>query len=134
MQHQFVTRLAVGFFLLSICGGPCEAGDYRVRKNIDGLAFDITINRNPPVLGDNEIRIEIKDLHGNPVLDADVLVNYYMPPMPKMAPMNYTIPAALKGIEYRAVMDLIMTGPWNIITRARVQGKWFRVVFPIDVR
>jgi hypothetical protein len=134
MQHQFVTRLAVGFFLLSICGEPCEAGDYRVRKNIDGLTFDIAINRNPPVLGDNEIRIEIKDLHGNPVLDADVLVNYYMPPMPKMPPMNYTIPAALKGIEYRAVMDLIMTGPWNIITRARVQGKWVRVVFPIDVR
>jgi hypothetical protein len=48
--------------------------------------------------------------------------------------MNYTIPAALKGKEYRATMDLIMTGPWNIITRARVQGKWVRVVFPIDVR
>ena len=29
---------------------------------------------------------------------------------------------------------LIMTGPWNIITRARVQGKWVPVVFPIDVR
>ncbi len=48
--------------------------------------------------------------------------------------LNYTVPALLKGKEYRAVMDLIMTGPWNIITRARVQGKWVRVVFPIDVR
>ena len=72
---------------------------------------------NPPVLGDNEIRIEIKDPQGGPVLDAEVLVNYYMPPMPKMAPMNYTIPAPLKGKEYRAVMDLIMTGPWNIVAR-----------------
>ena len=134
MQRRFVTHLAVGFFLLSVCSEPCEAGDYRVRKNIEGLAFDIAINRNPPVLGGNEIRIEIKDPQGNPVLDAEVLVNYYMPPMPKMAPMNYTIPAALKGIEYRAVMDLIMTGPWNIVTRARVQGKWVRVAFPIDVR
>ena len=134
MQHRFVTHFAVGFFLLSVCSQPCEAGDYRVRKSADGIAFDIAINRNPPVLGDNEIRIEIKDPQGSPVLDAEVLVNYYMPPMPKMAPMNYTIPAPLKGKEYRAVMDLIMTGPWNIVTRARVQGKWVRVAFPIDVR
>jgi hypothetical protein len=119
------------FFKLDM---PCEAGDYRVRKNAEGFTFDIAINRNPPVLGDNEIRIEIKDPQGNPVLDAEVLVNYYMPPMPKMAPMNYTIPAALKGKEYRAVMDMIMTGPWNIISRARIQGKWIRVVFSIDVR
>ena len=134
MQRRFVTHLAVGFFLLSVCSEPCEAGDYRVRKNIEGLAFDIAINRNPPVLGGNEIRIEIKDPQGNPVLDAEVLVNYYMPPMPKMAPMNYTIPAPLKGKEYRAVMDLIMAGPWNIVIRAKTQGKLLRMTFPIDVR
>jgi hypothetical protein len=131
---RIVTYLALTLALFFRLGEPCEAGDYRVRKTAEGLAFDIAINRNPPVLGDNEIRIEIKDPQGNPVLDAEVLVNYYMPPMPRMPPMNYTIPAALKGKEYRATMDLIMTGPWNIITRARVQGKWVRVTFPIDVR
>jgi len=134
MHRRVITHLAVALFLLVVCGGPCNASDYRVRKNADGLSFDIAINRNPPVLGDNEIRIEIRDPQGNPVLDAEVLVNYYMPPMPRMPPMNYTIPAPLKGKEYRATMDLIMTGPWNIITRARVQGKWVRVTFPIDVR
>ena len=30
-----------------------------------------------------------------------------------MAPMNYTIPAPLKGKEYRPTMDLIMTGPYE---------------------
>jgi hypothetical protein len=134
MPNRWIVHFAVSFFLLLICGEPAEAGDYRVRKNMDGMAFDIAINRNPPVLGDNEIRIEIRDAEGNAVLDAEVLVNYYMPPMPRMAPMNYTVPAPLKGKEYRAVMDLIMTGPWNIVTRARIQGRWVRVVFPIDVR
>ncbi len=110
------------------------AADYRVRKSAQGLTFDIAITRNPPVLGHNEIRIEIKDAQGNPVLDAEVLVNYHMPPMPKMVPMNYTVPASLKGREYRAVMDFIMTGPWNIISSARVQGQWIRVAFSIDVR
>lgn len=48
--------------------------------------------------------------------------------------MNYTIPAPLKGKEYRATMDLITTGPWNIAIRTRLDGKWLRMVFPIDVR
>jgi hypothetical protein len=112
----------------------CEAGVYRVRKNAEGLTFNIAINRNPPVLGENEITIEIKDTQGDPVLDAEVLVNYYMPPMPRMAPMNYTIPAPLDGKEYRATMDLIMTGPWNIVIRAKTQGRLLRMTFPIDVR
>jgi hypothetical protein len=126
--------LALALAALFTLDEPSYAGDYRVRKNAEGLTFDISINRNPPVLGDNEIRIEIKDPQGSPVLDAEVLVNYYMPPMPKMAPMNYTIPAPVKGKDYRATMDLIMTGPWNIIIRAKTQGKLLRVNFPIDVR
>ena len=131
---RIVTYLTLTLAVLFTLDESCEAGDYRVRKNAEGLTFDIAINRNPPVLGDNEIRIEIRDAEGNAVIDAEVLVNYYMPPMPKMAPMNYTIPAQLKGKEYSATMNLIMTGPWNIVIRARVQGKWIRVVFPIDVR
>jgi hypothetical protein len=100
----------------------------------DGLAFDIAINRNPPVMGDNTIRIQIKDSRSTPVLGAEVLVNYYMPPMPRMAPMNYTVPAPFKEGAYCAEMDLIMAGPWNIVIKAKTGEKWSRVVFPIDVR
>jgi hypothetical protein len=134
MNSRVFTYPAIALLAIFTLMEPCAAADYRVRKNAEGLTFDIAINRNPPVLGDNEIRIEIKDQQGKLVLDAEVWVNYYMPPMPKMAPMNYTVPAALKGNEYRATMNLIMTGPWNIITRARIQGKWIGVGFPIDVR
>jgi len=134
MHRRVITHIFFTLFLLFMCGGLCEARDYRVKKNADGLTFDISINRNPPVLGDNEIRIEIRDPQGSPVLDAEVLINYYMPPMPRMPPMNYTVPARPKDGEYRAVMDLIMAGPWNIIIRSKVEGKAIRVTFPIDVR
>ena len=134
MHLQVAISLAVAFLMMPGVQSACEAGDYRVRKNAEGLMFEVAINRNPPVLGDNEIRIEIKDPQGNAVLGAEVLVNYYMPPMPRMAPMNYTIPAQPKGSEYRAVMDLIMSGPWNIVIRSKVEGKSIRVTFPIDVR
>jgi hypothetical protein len=120
--------------MLAALSELCQAGDFRVRKMAEGLVFDVAINRNPPVMGGNEIRIEIKDMQGKPVQDAEVLVNYYMPPMPRMAPMNYTVPALRKEGAYRAAMDLIMAGPWNIIIKAKTGEKWTRVVFPIDVR
>ena len=126
--------LIVGLAMCSVLLEVSEARDFKVRKKAGGLTFNITLNRNPPVLGDNEIRIEIKDSQGNPFKEAKVFVNYYMPPMPGMPPMNYTIPTQLEGGEYRATMDLIMTGPWNIIIRLKDQGKFLKVVFPIDVR
>ncbi|MBI5580559.1 MAG: FixH family protein [Deltaproteobacteria bacterium] len=134
MYLRIALMLGLALLMMPVWQPPCEAGDYRVRKKAEGLVFEVAINRNPPVLGDNEIRIEIKDSQGNAVLGAEVLVNYYMPPMPRMPPMNYTVPAPPKDDAYRAVMDLIMAGPWNIIIRSKVEGKSIRVVFPIDVR
>ena len=112
----------------------CDAADYRARKRVEGYSVEIAINRNPPVLGKNDISVEIRDADMKPVNGAEVSINYYMPPMPRMPPMNYTVAAAPSGSEYRAVMDLIMTGPWNIIVRAAIAGKSVRATFPIDVR
>ena len=135
MKRRRAVAISVTLSLLIAVGAVvCEAGDYRVRKSVEGLTFEIAINRNPPVLGKNEIRVEIKSSEGKPIAGAEVTVNYYMPPMPRMPPMNYTVPAAASGDEYRAVMDLIMTGPWNIIVRANYGGRWVRTNFPIDVR
>jgi nitrogen fixation protein FixH len=136
MQLEHSARAVWVALLLLLAGGGSvgEAADYRVRKSVEGLTFEIAINRNPPVLGKNDIRVEIRDPQGQPVSGAEVTVNYYMPPMPRMPPMNYTVTAAPDGTAYRAVMDLIMAGPWNIIVRAKSDGKWVRVSFPIDVR
>jgi acetoacetate decarboxylase len=83
-----------------------RAGDYQV---------EILMDRNPPVaIGNNNIDIEIKDKLGKVVTDAQVLVNYYMPPMPRMAPMNYKTEAKMKKGKYHAVMKFIMAGPWYI--------------------
>ncbi len=68
------------------------------------------MDKNPPIVGANPIEIEIKSA-GKHVTDAKVLVNYYMPPMPRMAPMNYRIDAKLKKGKYHATMDFIMAGP-----------------------
>lgn len=114
--------------------GASYASDYQVRRKALGCTIDAFLNRNPPVLGKNTVRIRIKDDRGNYVRGAVVTVNYSMPPMPGMPPMNYTIRAHACGDEYTAIMDLIMTGPWNIAIIVHRRADLWRVVFPIDVR
>jgi hypothetical protein len=121
--------------LLILCFATAgEAGDYRVRRKTQHYVVDAGINRNPPVMGENTIRIEIRDAGGRTLTGARVFVNYYMPPMPGMVPMNYTIPATPDGSGYTAKMNFIMTGPWNIVIRVESGGSPWKVAFPIDVR
>jgi len=101
-----------------------KAGDFEVRARID---------KNPPILGHNRLEIEIKDSGGR-VTDANVMVNYYMPPMPRMAPMNYTTSAELKDGKYRVTMDLIMAGPWIIRVLITRDGKKATAKFNIDAQ
>ena len=102
-----------------------KAGEFEVRARID---------RNPPILGHNHMEIEIKDATAGVVTDATVMVNYYMPPMPRMAPMNYTTKAELKGEKYRITMDLIMAGPWIIRVLITRDGKKATAKFNIDAQ
>jgi len=102
-----------------------KAGEFEVRARID---------RNPPILGQNHMEIEIKDAAAGRVKDATVMVNYYMPPMPRMAPMNYTTSAELKGEKYRATMHLIMAGPWIIRVLITRDGKKATAKFNIDAQ
>jgi nitrogen fixation protein FixH len=110
------------------------AKDFTARKKIDGYLIEMAINRNPPIVAKNELRLDIKDPQGKPVKDLTVMVNYYMPPMPGMAPMNYTVRATPKGDGYAVIMDLIMAGPWNIVVKTNIAGKRVNAAFPIDVR
>lgn len=108
--------------------------DFVVKRNLQGYTMEVSINRNPPILGKNDVKVEISDSLGKHVVGAPVTVNYFMPPMPGMAPMNYTVKASPGGSGYGATMDLIMKGPWNIVIRADVAGKPIRMTVLIDVR
>lgn len=120
--------------LILIFAAHAHAKDFTVRRNMDGYAVEVAINRNPPILGNNDLRVEIRDSVGKHVTDALVTVNYFMPPMPGMPPMNYTVKAPPRGSGYGITMDLIMKGPWNIVIKAGVKGKQIRLTVLIDVR
>jgi len=107
---------------------------YELKRKAGEYEAEVKIDRYPPVLGDNKIEIEIKDVDGKYVTDAKVLVNYYMPPMPRMAPMNYITDARLKGEKYKATMNFIMSGPWIIAIKINHGGKISTAKFNVDAQ
>ncbi len=107
---------------------------YELKRKAGEYEAEVKIDRYPPVLGDNKIEIEIKDAVGKRVTEAKVLVNYYMPPMPRMAPMNYTTDARLKGEKYKATMNFIMSGPWIIAIKISHAGKTSTAKFNVDAQ
>src|SRR4030043_2003883 len=107
---------------------------YELKKKAGEYDAEVKIDRYPPVLGDNKIEIEIKDAGGKSITDARELVNYYMPPMPRMVPMNYTVDAKLKGEKYKAKMNFIMSGPWIIAIKIDRGGKIKTVKFNVDAQ
>ena len=132
MMIRFLLPILILFSLVAV--SPVRAGDLRMANRHGAYVVEIAINRNPPIVGDNRIEIAITDGNGRRVSEAQVLVNYYMPPMPRMAPMNYTTPATLKGDTYQATMHLIMDGPWIIALKITLGGKRSTVKFHINAR
>jgi hypothetical protein len=114
--------------------GLAYAKDYEVKKKAGDYDVEVKIDKNPPVVGDNNIGIEIKNAKGAYVTDATVVVEYSMPAMPGMPPMNYKTDAALDGHEYKAKMNLSMAGPWGIEVKITRDGKPSKVKFSIDAQ
>ncbi len=120
--------------ILVLISGIAYAKDYEVKKKAGDYNVEIKIDKNPPVVGENNISIEIKDSENKYVLDAKVRVEYSMPAMPGMPPMNYKTDAELKGEKYRATMNLSMAGPWNIAVKITHNNKITTLKFNIDAR
>jgi len=125
-----------GVFLLILClTGVGFAKDYEVTKKVDDLTVILKIDKNPPITGENNLTVQIKDAAGKNVSDAQVKVNYSMPPMPGMAPMEYKTDAELKGQEYKAKMNFSMAGAWNVVvTVTPPSGKAKKVRFNVDAK
>jgi hypothetical protein len=125
--------LAVVLMVLFVAG-VAFAKDYTVAKKAGEFDVVVTIDKNPPVVGNNNVTVIVKDAAGMAVTDAKVVVDYSMPAMPGMPAMNYKANAVLKGSEYKAVINPSMSGAWNVATKITKGGKTSVVKFNIDVQ
>lgn len=112
----------------------CTKG-YESRKTSGDLTIALTAAAYPLVKGDNNMAIKVTDASGKPVTSAKVDVRYYMPPMPGMAPMDYTTQASLKGDSHAFIANIAMEGGWRIdATVTRPDKPAATVTFNVDAR
>jgi hypothetical protein len=126
-------RLMTMMVAILLITGIAYAKDYEVTKKAGEYNVIVKIDKNPPVVGDNNMKIDIKDASGKSVKDAKVKVEYSMPAMPGMPAMNYKTNAELKDNTYNTKINLSMTGPWNIAVKITKGGKKASMKFSIDV-
>ncbi len=75
-------------------------------------------------VGQNTVRLTVKDAQGNPVPDAEVEVTLFMPQMGSMAPM--TAKATLKSTgngEYTGTIDIPMAWSWQTTVTVKKEGQ-----------
>ncbi len=131
IKMKKIIVLSLALFLIAITGSAYAKG-YEVKKKAGAYDVEVRIDKNPPVVGDNNVTVEIKDASGKNVTDAKVKVEYSMPAMPGMPAMNYKTDMELKGSEFKAKMNLSMSGPWNIALKITRGGKTTTVKFNVD--
>ncbi len=127
-------KIALVSIVLLLMTGIAYAKSYEVTKKVGEYTVAAMIDKNPPVVGDNTITIEVKDAAGRAVTDARVKVEYSMPSMPGMPAMNYKSDASLKGSSYQAKMNLSMSGSWNVSVKTLRGGKTATMRFSVDAQ
>jgi len=119
--------------LLLVAGIAC-AKVYEVTTKAGEYNVVVKIDKNPPVVGNNNMSIEVTDASGHHATDAKVVVEYSMPAMPGMPAMNYKADAQLTGSAYAAKMNLSAAGSWNIAVKIVRADKTSTANFTVDAK
>jgi hypothetical protein len=127
-------RLALIICVLFLAVGLANAKDYEMTKKAGEYTVLVTIDKNPPITGKNNMAVGIKDGAGKDVTDAMVAIDYVMPAMPGMPAMNYKTGASLKDKRYVATVDFSMPGPWSVAVKITRGGKTQSVKLNVDVK
>lgn len=124
---------AIVLVLLATACWGCAKG-YEITKPAGEYNVTITLDKNPPVAGENQMTITVKDALSKVVTDAIVKVEYTMPAMPGMPAMHYTAEPMVQGSAYHTTLNLSASGAWNIAIKITRQDKTERVNFNVDAR
>ncbi len=126
-----VVLVAVAFFLVA---GLAMAKDFELTKKAGDFTVTVKIDRNPPIAGDNNLSLAVKDGMGMEIKDAKVSVEYSMAPMPGMPAAKYKTDTELKGSEYKAKLNFSMPGGWSMAVKITRGDKTTQAKFNVDVR
>jgi len=127
-------KMVVVAIVMFLIADVVYAKSYEVQKKVGEYDVRVLIDKNPPITGDNEVSITIRDAAGKTMNDVLVKVEYSMPAMTGMPAMNYKTDAVLQDDKYKAIMGLSMSGSWNIAVKITKSGKTSTMKFTVDAR
>jgi hypothetical protein len=127
-------RLVLAVMAVLLVAGTAMAKDYEVTKKAGDYTVVVKMDRNPPITGDNNLSVAIKDAAGAEVRDAKVAVEYTMAAMPGMPAVKVKTDAELKGGEYKAKLNFSMAGGWGVAVMINRGDKKAQAKFSVDVR
>ena len=128
-------KVLVMVLSLIVLAGMSFTAQGEVNSNVDGLDIKVTVNNDPPAVGENNLSITLTDPEGNKVTNAKIKIAYSMKPMGSMPTMMYKARPKLDGENYKAKINLAMSGQWNIVLNIKRLGKGltkmpFKLVVP----
>jgi hypothetical protein len=127
-------KIILLFSILVLFVGTAWGKNYEITKKVDDYTVKIEIDKNPPIVGNNNLSITIQDASGKSITDAKVKVEYSMPPMSGMPPMKYKADGTLKGSDYKTQVDFSMAGGWNMDVQITRADKVKKAKFTVDVK
>jgi len=127
-------RLLLAVMAVLLVAGTAVAKDYEVTKKAGDYTVVVKMDRNPPITGDNNLSVAIKDAAGAEVKDAKVAVEYTMAAMPGMPAVKVKTDTELKGGEYKAKLNFSMAGGWSVAVIINRGDKKAQAKFSVDVR
>lgn len=124
--------LVAGIAYAKDSGMKAKAGDFTVEGKFE---------TSPPVTGDNNLTIQIKDTANKEITDAKVTVEYFMTQKVsattksvEMPFMKSTAETKPQDARYKAKLNFSMPGPWQIAVKITRDGKASTAKFHVNVK
>ena len=127
-------KMMLAIMMVMLVTSAAYAKGFEASKQAGPFKVDISLDKNPPTMGENNIIILVWDGAGKPVKDAKVNIEYIMPAMPGMPAMNYKAVLAGKDGKYSGKLNFSMPGAWSVEVKVEAVGKKGKAKLNIDVR
>ncbi len=129
---------AFGMPGMSMSGGETETVSKAPNAAPTEVGISFSVDGGAPKVGNNNFKITLTDIDGNPIKDAKVDIQLYMPPMPSMGTpaMNLTAKGnPVKDGLYIAELNIPMSGSGQVrVTVARPGKPPVSKIFEVTVR
>jgi hypothetical protein len=126
-------RFALLMLLLLLSATAANATSYKIERSVGGYSVLMSIDRNPPVAGDNTVTIEVTDATTGCACNADVVIEYSRPAMPGSPPLSYRANTVMKRGRHVGKITLSLAGFWNIAVKITSGNKTWTTNFTVDV-